>query len=164
MHPDTPIRVLDEIIRRYGVTCVQLVPFEGGGYCVNIGSAVEPVEVGAGSLPEAIGKAFLELMRKLGRPSFDQLLELSSLGTPGAKALRESAPKDAMQSVVLRSKELERGLPATHFATYAPGPGRWGSACGRGREWSQDPDEVSCLRCRRSPFFKDAVRRKASAS
>lgn len=166
MHPDTPIRVLDESIRRYGVTCVQIVPFDGGGYCVKIGSAVEPVSVGAGGLPEAIGKAFSELMKKLGRPSFDQLLEMSSLGTPRAKRLRAQTDPVAVENILKAS--AARSAAFIHWPGLPMG-GLSGpySSCGvikhgeKGR-FASVPEEVTCGRCRRTSAFKSATGRTAS--
>ena len=157
MHPDSPIRLLDEIIRRYGVTCLQLTPFDGGGYCVRIGSHVEPVTEGGGSLPEAIGKAFLTLMQKQGRPSFDELLDKSSLGTPSAKRIRAQASKPGRQVHTYEN-------PAVHWPRTKldfEGAGQY-SACGFIRGASPEShakftrvlDEVTCGRCRMSSSYR----------
>lgn len=154
MHPDSPIRQLDEMIRRYGVTCLELVPFEGG-YCVRIGSSVEPVNVGAGSLSEAIGKAFLKLIELKGGPSFDELLEASSLGTPDAKALRASAPRDAVEKVLRKVHTYEN--PAVHLKHGES------SACGLVRaggthaRFTTTLEDVTCGRCKHSSWYRSEL-------
>lgn len=162
MHSESPIRQLDEIIRRYGVTCLQLVPFEGG-YCVHLGSSAEPVTVGAGSLPEAIGKAFLKLIELKGGPSFEELLERSSLGTPEAKAMRASAPKEAVDRIIKKVHTYEN--PAVHW----PRPNRLDttplSACGIVRggthpHYAKKIEDVTCGRCKNTSWCRAELRAK----
>lgn len=162
MHPDSPLRQLDEIIRRYGVTCLKLVPFQGGGYAVELGSHVAPINVGAESLPEAIGKAFQELLRLSGAPSFEELLERSSLGTPEAKWIRASVDPAVVRKVVHTYEN-----PAVHWRRY---PVRSGdvhhdltSACGMVRaggthaRFADDLDGVTCGRCKQTSWYRSEL-------
>lgn len=47
-----------------------------------------------------------QLVRVLGAP-IEELIEASSLGTPEAKAARESVPIEVAQRIVARAKEAE---------------------------------------------------------
>jgi hypothetical protein len=154
MHPDSPIRQLDQVIYRYGVSSVTLVPFQGGGYCVELhASGGIHVSEGAGSLPEAIGKAFLKLMELKGLPSFDDLLEASSLGTPEAKALRASVSKETVDRILKHTHEN----PAVHWkhgATSSCGLVRTGGTHAR---FTSVLEDVTCRRCRHSAWYRSEV-------
>lgn len=155
MHPDTPVRELDAIIRRYGVTCLQLIPFEGGGYCVKLGSRAEPVDVGAGSLPEAIGKAFTELMGRLGRPSFNELLARSSLAPrPKRRRVRKvdgitARVENTVHMLLLAEIHRNDGVSDRQSAcNLVHGP--------NGR-YTDVAEDVTCGRCKRTSRYKDAL-------
>lgn len=46
------------------------------------------------------------------RRRIEELIEASSLGTPEAKALRDSVPDEVAKRIVARSKEIERYCPS----------------------------------------------------
>lgn len=171
MHSDSPLRQLDEVIRRYGVTCLKLSPYEGGGYCVELGSSAVPVVVGAGSLPEAIGKAFLELVRLKGGPSFEELLERSSLGTPHAKLLRSQADPAQVKKALGKVNRHTYDSPAVHWHRHPVRDGdahhNLTSACGMVRmggahaRFAKDLDGVTCGRCKNTSWYRSELWKKS---
>ncbi len=172
MHPDSPIRQLDEAIRRYGVTCFKATPYSGGGYCVELGSTHPPIIVGGGSLHEAIGLAFQELLRLGGSPSIEELIERSSLGTKRAKAARASADPETVRKVL--EKTHTYADPAIHWRRY---PVRSNdphaevtSACGMVRtggthaKFAETPEFVTCGRCKRTSWYLESLRGRSRQS
>lgn len=151
MHPDSPIRELDALIRRYDVPYFKAVPFggpSGNGYYVELGPGIEPITVGGRDFAAAIGAAFRKLAKRRGLPSFEELLERSSLGTPRAKSFRGRTPEAYAKAVVRRADDIKAGRPTVHWTT-----GMGNSACGRagmGSELTTEDGKVTCLKCVRS--------------
>lgn len=55
-------------------------------------------------------------------PDIDYLIERSSLGTPGAKALRAGVSPEVARAVVDRAQELERSVVEVRANTFEPFP------------------------------------------
>lgn len=69
-------------------------------------------EYGALGVAHVLFRMFPDLRRAL---DIEDMVERSSLGTPEAKAARDSVPNDVAARVVARAKELDAAVPSTYL-------------------------------------------------
>ena len=106
----------------------------------------------ADALEACMQKVLAAPERKPKEP-IEKLIERSSLGTPAAKALRESAPKDMVDATLRRSDELSTNpsAPPTHMkVTYGDEKSLrslCGAVYGEKGKYAETSEGVTCLRC-----------------